>query len=63
MDLSSTLQGVEENWHFRMSEYKNVGQGMLLLLPSHIESGKQDENGNFVPHIKVSIKDVECAYY
>jgi len=43
-----------------MSEYKNVGQGMLL--PLHIKSGKQEENGNFVLHIKVSIKDIEYTY-
>jgi len=59
--LIEHIAAVEENWHFRMSEYKNVGQG--ILLPSHIESGKQEKNGNFVPHIKVSIKDVEYTYF
>jgi hypothetical protein len=55
------ITAVEENWNFRMSECKNVGKGMLL--PSHIESGRQGENGHFVPHIKVSIKDVEYTYF
>jgi hypothetical protein len=58
IDNISTIGG-GDIWQFHLSDYKNIGQGMLV--PTHIQSGRQ-EHGQFVSHMNIRIQDVKYTF-
>jgi hypothetical protein len=59
IDSISAVGGGGDGWQFHLSDYKNVGYG--LLIPTNIQSGRE-EYGRFVSHMNIRIQDVKYTF-